>query len=289
MTLITRCLLPALAALLALTTPAIAEPAMWEIRDENSAIWLFGSFHVLPWDAQWQTAQFNSILAHADKVVFEADMRAEAVEQVGAQAFVRGVYTDGSLLTDLLTDEEEARLRSEVEAIGLQIGPMLAMRPWMAATAIGAQALTGKGFDGPGVEFIIQPGLAGERLAFLETAEQQLDVLAAAPEDEQVATLLSTLDQLPMMPKLMRKMLRSWLSGTPEQLGDLFLTEKGGFDAAFLERLLYARNENWITPLETMLAEGEENLVIVGAAHLIGDRSVLALLEQAGYEVERIQ
>lgn len=288
MTLIARCLLPTL-GLLAMTTAAIGAPAMWEIRDEDSAIWLFGSFHVLPLGTQWQTASFNSVLAHADKVVFEADMRGDAVEQVGAQAFVRGIYTDGSLLTDLLTDDEEAWLRSEVDAIGLQMGPMLAMRPWMATATIGTQALAGKGFDGPGVELVIQPGLAGERLAFLETAEQQLDVLASAPEAEQIAMLLGTLQQIPMMPKLMHKMLRSWLDGTPEDLAALFLTEMGGFDAAFLERLLYARNENWIPALETMLAEGEENLVIVGAAHLIGDRSVLALLEQAGYAVERIQ
>ena len=38
-----------------------------------------------------------------------------------------------------------------------------------------------------------------------------------------------------------------------------------------------------------MLAQDRENLVIVGAAHLIGDGSVLDLLEKAGYDVERIQ
>ena len=65
--------------------------------------------------------------------------------------------------------------------------------------------------------------------------------------------------------------------------------EMGGFEEAFLDRLLYARNRNWISPLQGMLERNEENMVVVGAAHLIGQDSVLDLLEQAGYEVERIQ
>ena len=76
---------------------------------------------------------------------------------------------------------------------------------------------------------------------------------------------------------------------TLEKDSDLFLMEMGGFEEAFLERLIYARNRNWMEPLETMLATNQENLVVVGAAHLIGDGSVLDLLERAGYEVERIQ
>ena len=65
--------------------------------------------------------------------------------------------------------------------------------------------------------------------------------------------------------------------------------EMGGFEDAFLERLIYQRNRNWIAPLESMLEQDEEALVIVGAAHLIGDGSVLDLLEEAGYRIERIQ
>ena len=44
--------------------------------------------------------------------------------------------------------------------------------------------------------------------------------------------------------------------------------EMGGFETAFLDRLIYARNRKWLGPLESMLAENRENMVIVGAAHL---------------------
>lgn len=272
-----------------MTLPASAAPALWEVRDDDSSIWLFGSFHVLPEGTTWRTEMFDDILGDADRVVFEADVRPAALAQIGAEAFVRGVYVDGTLLTDALSDTEEGQLRAETETIGLPMGAILAMRPWLATNTISVQTLAGNGYTTQGVEMILQPELADDRQVYLETGEQQLDVLAGAPEDEQVAMLLGMLNQIPIMPKLMDKMLDRWLEGTPEDLEELFLAEGGGFEAAFLDRLIYARNQNWMMPLETMLAEDEDNLVIVGAAHLIGEGSVLDLLERAGYEVERIQ
>lgn len=283
-----HCLLPALIAL-GVTLPARAEPAMWEVRDADSAIWLFGSFHLLPDGMAWRTERFDTILDEADKVVFETDIGPLAMAEVGAEAFARGIYVDGTLLTDVIDDDLEARLREHAAAVAMPLGPVLAMRPWMATNAITVAALAAEGFSEQGVEFLLQPELAAERVGFLETGEEQLDVLAGAPEDEQVAMLASTLDQLDQLPKLMDKMLTSWADGTPERLGKMFLMEMGGFEEAFLERLIYARNRNWIAPLEGMLADNQQNLVVVGAGHLIGDGSVLDLLEQQGYAITRIQ
>lgn len=282
------CLLAALVGL-GLTMPARAEPAMWEVRDGDSAIWLFGSFHLLPDGMAWRTERFDSILSNADKIVFETDIGPEAIAEVGATAFVRGIYVDGTLLTDVIDDDLETRLRAHAADVALPLGPVLAMRPWMATNAITVAALAAEGFTEQGVEFLLQPELDAGRVAFLETGDEQIEVLAGAPEDEQVAMLASTLDQLDQLPKLMDKMLSSWAEGTPERLGEMFLMEMGGFEEAFLERLIYARNRNWIVPLEGMLADNEQNLVVVGAAHLIGDGSVLDLLEREGYAIKRIQ
>ena len=281
-------LLPAL-AVLALAAPVAAAPALWEVRDDDSAIWIFGSFHVLPPDVEWRTELFDDVLAEADKVIFEADVSGAATAELGAKAFARGIYVDGTLLTDVLNDPTEQRLRETATTINLPIGAVLAMRPWFAANTISIAALAAEGFSIQGVEYVLQPELAADRQGFLETGDQQLDVLAGAPDDEQIAMLEATLAEMHNLPKLMDKMLGSWVEGTPDNLADLFLTETGGFEAAFMDRLIYARNKNWLPPLQTMLAGNKENLVIVGAAHLIGDGSVLDLLDKAGYEIERIQ
>ena len=269
--------------------PVQAAPALWEVRDGDSSIWLFGSFHILPQDAEWRTPLFDQVLAEADKVVLETDMSPEQQAVIGAEAFARGIYTDGSVLTDILDPLDQLMLRDAAAATGQPIGSLLAMRPWMAANALVVGAMLSSGYSIEGVELQVQPDLAPERLSFLETGLEQIEVLAGAPEDEQMAMLISTLEQLDLMPKLLDKMLRSWLAGTPEVLTDLFLMEMGGFEEAFLERLIYARNRNWIGPLDAMLAGNEQALVIVGTAHLIGDGSVVNLLQEKGYAVERVQ
>lgn len=274
---------------LASPLPAMAAPAMWEVRDEDSVIWLFGSFHVLPPDLDWRTPLFDQTLARADKIVFEADVRPQAMGAIGAEAFLRGVYTDGTLLTDVIDDVAEGKLRAVAEELSLPVGSLLAMRPWFAALTISSGATTAIGYTEVGVEYVLQPELPPERQVYLETGNQQLDVLSSAPDAEQVAMFTATLDEIDGMAKVLDKLTSNWVEGTPERLADLFLDETGSYGGAFLERLIYARNREWIPALQSMLAANDEALVIVGAGHLVGDGSVIDLLERSGYQVVRIQ
>jgi uncharacterized protein YbaP (TraB family) len=267
----------------------MAAPAMWEVRDEDSVIWLFGSFHVLPPDLDWRTPLFDQTLARADKIVFEADVRPQAMGAIGAEAFLRGVYTDGTLLTDVIDDVAEGKLRAVAEELSLPVGSLLAMRPWFAALTISSGATTAIGYTEVGVEYVLQPELPPERQVYLETGNQQLDVLSSAPDAEQVAMFTATLDEIDGMAKVLDKLTSNWVEGTPERLADLFLDETGSYGGAFLERLIYARNREWIPALQSMLAANDEALVIVGAGHLVGDGSVIDLLERSGYQVVRIQ
>ncbi|WP_137151717.1 TraB/GumN family protein [Devosia sp. FKR38] len=276
-------------SLMALGVPAQAAPALWEIRDGDSAVQIFGSLHVMPADTDWRTPLFDETLAEADQVVFETDVRPMAMAEVSAKAFVRGIYVDGTQLTDVVDAPLADALRAQAEQVGVPFGPMLAMRPWMAANTLSAAAMVRLGLVEQGVEFVLEPEISAERLAFLETGDEQIEVLAGAPDDEQIALLQATVDEFDQLPKVLSKLLSHWLGGTPDKLGPLFLMEMGGFEGRYLERLLLARNRNWIPPIEQMLADNRNNLIIVGAGHLVGEGSVIELLEAAGYSVERIQ
>lgn len=281
-------IIAAVAALL-FSAPVLAAPALWEVRDHDSSIWVFGSFHILPAGTEWRTKLFDRIIDDADRVIFEADISAAATMEIGAKAFAMGIYVDGTLLTDVIDEGTEAMLRKHTSAIGVPVGSVLAMRPWLAANTISVAAMAAEGFGTQGVEYELQGQLAADKMGYLETGDEQLDVLAGAPEDEQVAMLVSILNEMDVLPKVIGKMLHNWTNGTPETLAGLFLSEMGGFEDAFMDRLIFARNRNWIAPLEAMLDANERTLVIVGAAHLIGEQSVLDLLERRGYSVTRIQ
>lgn len=282
-----HCLLIPLSAL-GFAAPAVAEPALWKVSDEDSRIWLFGSIHIMPEGQDWRTPAFDQILAKADRVYFETDMRPEQQALVAAEAYVRGIYTDGTLLTDVLDDSQEKLLRDVATEIGLQLGPVLAMRPWMAAQAVTGPILLSSGFLSEGVELQVLPEIGAGKMGYFETGSQQLDVLASGPETADVAMLMQALETVPTMKQSLFEMLDMWMGGDVEQLNTLMVGELTGVEG-FADRLLYERNVNWVAPIETMLAQNEATLVIVGAAHLAGERGVPALLEHAGYTVERVQ
>ena len=283
-----RRLLPALAAL-GLALPAQAAPAMWEVRDADSAIWLFGSISELPESLDWRTPLFDDVLTAADKVVFENDLGPAATNAIGAASLAEGIYTDGTLLTDLLDADTELTLRRAAEMAGIPTGVLISMRPWFAAGAIYVGTQVAYGLGDYSLASQLQPELPADRLIFLETLEDGMSVLAEMSEDDQLEMLTSTLGQLRTIPKRASKLTLNWVAGTPENVGDVFVMEAGAFTDGFIEQMVYARTRRWVFPVEAMLQRNEENLVIVDTANVIGDGGLLDLLGEAGYTIERVQ
>src|SRR3569832_777584 len=67
---------PWLLALLLTAAPvaASAAPAMWEVSDADSKVWLFGSVHVLPSGLAWRTPVLDDAMKQSSLVYFEADI-----------------------------------------------------------------------------------------------------------------------------------------------------------------------------------------------------------------------
>jgi hypothetical protein len=47
------------------------------------------------------------------------------------------------------------------------------------------------------------------------------------------------------------------------------------------------RNRRWLTQIETLIAQGDDAMVVVGAAHLVGQDGVIAMLKTRGYKLEQ--
>lgn len=54
----------------------------------------------------------------------------------------------------------------------------------------------------------------------------------------------------------------------------------------FYQNLLVKRNQAWIAQITRYAADNTPTMVVVGAMHLVGDDSVLKLLEEKGYQIK---
>lgn len=279
---------PAIA--LALTGGVHAAPAIWKVSDDDSSVWLFGSIHLLPPGTEWRTEMFETLVDEADKVYFETDLGPAAQPQVIALTMEHGFARDGRLLNQRISDKLMGKVRTAADRFAVPVPTLLAMQPWMAATTISISALVQAGYDPKaGVDTELQMEIPVARQGFLETAEQQINFIAGGSEADQILMLEATLAEAERIVSMIDDMKDAWIDGTPETLADLFLAEMGAYGDGFMDRLIVDRNKNWVEQIEVMLAENEAAFLVVGAGHLVGEHSVVNLLEQQGFIGERVQ
>lgn len=269
--------------------PATAAPALWEVSDADSKIWLFGSFHLLPPDLKWRTQVFDRTLQSATHIYFETDVGDAAQGALLGETFRLGINPVGVRLTDSLNAAQASTLTQTTTAAGIDLGSLQAMRPWLATITIAVAATVEAGYDPrSGVDMQLQREIPQERQRYFESTSEQLGFLANAPQAEQTAQLIDTINQLDQLKTSMAAMLDAWSTGKPETLSTLFTADLGG-DRAFSDRLIHDRNANWVKTLKTLLASNQQDLIVVGAGHLLGDRSVVDLLRKGGFTVTRLQ
>jgi len=264
-------------------------PALWRIAGPKGNVFLFGSFHLLPADVKWRTPAVESALNEAAVVVFETDF-AGAQDPRVSQALIAkyGFLPPGQTLRRVLSTSTNAEL--EKTATDLEIPPpsLAPLRPWLAALTLGLQFAIHQGFDpSNGVEqqVITSAKASGKSLRTLETNESQLRVFADLTREQEVELLTVTLRQVRETPKMLEDMLTAYRKG---DLAALERTVNIGFDdfPALRKRILKDRHDKWLPQIEKMTADGRTHMIIVGAAHLVGPDSVIAMLRAKGVKVE---
>ncbi|QQR40850.1 TraB/GumN family protein [Devosia rhizoryzae] len=285
-----RPLVLSLAALVMTASSVVAAPALWKVSDEDSSIWLFGSVHLLPPDLDWRSARLDKVLSKADRVYFETDVSVEAQMRIMPMTFDLAYNRDGKLLSDTIGPKLTARVRQAAEDYLIPMPLLLTMRPWMAATTLSIGPLTDSGYDPLlGVEAVLGAAVPKERTGYLETPEQQIGFLASGSDEEQIAMLEATLDTLHVMQSDIDSMVDAWMAGTPELLGEVFMSQMGDYDDGMVTRLIDDRNRDWVEQIDAMLERNEKALLVVGAAHLVDEISVVTLLEERGFTSQRVQ
>lgn len=268
-------------------------PALWSMSDEDTTIYIFGTVHLLRPEVEWRYPAFDAALAEADTVVFEVDLFTDEGLQAYMSEFVpNGMYEDGRTLRGVLSESDEAVIEAGMQAAGAPIDAFNAFEPWMVSVNLGSMQLVADGYDAEsGVEKVIQDEAvrAGKDFAYLEDLADQLEVFDGMSEEAQIEMLYTTVLTLDAAGETVDHMVAEWADGDVEGLGVLAASGEGTPSAVEMyERLLVTRNRNWIPVIEGFLEEPGTFFIAAGSAHFAGPDSVILMLEEEGYTVERI-
>jgi uncharacterized protein YbaP (TraB family) len=270
--------------------PAAAEPALWSVKDGNSAIYLFGTIHVLKSGLDWQSPKIAKAFGDSGEVWLElTDDDAPAMQPLVASLGLDPAHP----LSGKLSAGDLARVDGAAKAAGIPLGELAfdAMRPWLVAISLTTLPIVQAGFDpNLGADHILkqQALAAGKTLRGFETAERQLHFFADLPPAEELEMLQSTLDEVAEGPAKIKEMADAWLNGDVPSIGKLFAEFSEPKYRALYQTLIVARNQAWADALAKRLKTGSGiSFVAVGAGHLVGPDSLIAALARRGITVER--
>lgn len=266
-----------------------ADPALWVVRDDDSIIYLFGSVHMLPPGLSWFDAAVAQAFNNADTLVLELPTGAN--DGAPSRMNALSVASDGKTLQSRMSAAQYAIYARAMDHVQLPVAAFENREPWLPAILLNIIPLAQQGYSpDQGVEAVLTHAAeaAHKPIIGLETPEQQLALFDDMPMEEQVAMLVSSADQALGNGPQMQQMLADWAAGNPDALARAMnqgLDDYPGLRA----RILTQRNANWADWIKTRLDQCSGAVfVAVGAGHLAGPDSVIAMLEARGLRVERI-
>lgn len=287
-------------------------PAMWKIADEDTTIYLFGTYHVLPQGFRWRTPLLNKVIAEADEVVFESredeDEDAEAEIDANplsapkmseeARRFAELVlaYRAETPLTHRLDPKNVAKFVRLLEQARIPIWRAERAPPMMTMLAISVRLSELKGSERTlGVESIIEAEFqeSGRPISAIEDPIEVLENLFKIDEAVLIDAIDTSLEEWDgcrffEAEKVDWATEHSWAKGELDEIDQNEMFD-GAFGEAFYKVLVLDRNRAWIDWVKERMEEPGNLLLAVGAGHMEGPDSLVLMLQADGIEVERIQ
>lgn len=277
--------------LFALTNTVFAQSApkekslLWEISGNRltKPSYLFGTIHLIcPTDFSLSQQLKNSI-AKTEQLALEIDMDDPGL----MAAMTKTMFMAGDKkLTDILSEKEYDHLKQFYnDSLKMDISMFSRAKPFMIMGPMFNKIL---GCEPQSYEISLM-GLANSQkseIIGLESIEEQMAIFDTIPYDRQAEMLVNMIDKLPETKKEFRELVGLYKQEDLQGLYNLTLKSEFGMDGQD-EVMLFQRNQNWINRIDKMTHE-KPTFIAVGAAHLGGEKGVIALLRKDGFKVRAV-
>ncbi|MEH8017085.1 TraB/GumN family protein [Rheinheimera muenzenbergensis] len=270
------------------SAPALAETSMWKVSKGGDYLYIGGTVHLLPESAFPLPAEFDQAYAATDTLVLETKMPEQTDTELQTAMLKAMSYTDGRSLSKVLSAEVYQQLSDYFTPYGIQLTQLDAYKPGFVMLQMLALEMMKAQMAGDGVDshFDKRAKADGKTLAYLESVESQINLLANMGEGYEDAFIKMNLVQVEDFKNYFNAMIAAWRAGDMTELDKLVVVPARDLDPVLYQSLFVQRNTAWLPKIEQMFGNSSKELVLVGGGHLAGNDSVLALLKKAGYKVE---
>lgn len=266
-----------------LTAKDKKQSLLWKVEDTKTKnySYILGSIH-LGKKSMYPLSDFvENAYKESSSLVLEID-----ISKVNPMEMMKlMMFSDTTTLKSQITAETYTKLKKIFEENGLPEMMFIKFKPW--AAILTSQQLMMKGqLDeeiAPGIDvyFMEKAGKDNKEIEQLETIEFQMGLFE---EFNSIANeyIEYSLEQLEDETEL-DNMIKAYINSDTKALNDLINKSKEEFPdyEKILNKILYERNINMTKSIENWITKDKKvRFIVVGAGHLVGDKSIIQLLEK---------
>lgn len=282
-------------------------PAVWKVTDPASgnSLNMMGTIHLIPDTAEVVPQYVMDIYESSDGVAVEYDVTRLSGDMVAAIQYLSYyIIDDGSSITDHISQETYERAKAYLTEAGMyQEGIEAYNAAYWQSLVSNAALLKIEGMSASGIDtyFIGLAKKDGKEVRDIERLETQMDILTLLSDGYNEYMINEILDELDAengyeeFKNSFLELYAAWAQGDTAVFGTLEDAASGEMPAEFAEeyaeynrRLLGERNIGMADVAEQYIKNGDNIFYMVGFGHFCGDGSVIDLLAQRGYTVEKI-
>ncbi|MDR1530557.1 MAG: TraB/GumN family protein [Burkholderiales bacterium] len=267
-----------------------AEPRLpfYEAQKGNTRVYILGTMHLGRQDEPLRQ-DIAQALIRSSKLIQELSDR----EMAQSGLLMASYFCQDACLRRQLSEKAYRKLAGGSAAAFEAMGGLERMPAWMVLTMLVMMDYEKAGLSPlASTELKLKRIWGGKPVDGLESAEEQMAILATLGEDVQRVMLESHIDT-PEEKRLalVRELYAIWQQGDAEALYRWYLhmPKEEGVSSEMVneidKKLLVQRNLRFIERLQPYLTSEKQIFVAVGALHLGGAQGVLALLKAQGFTI----
>lgn len=267
----------------------------WQVKGNNSTVYLYGSIHVGEASFYPLHPLIEGAFRDADYIVVEVDIESLDLAKWQAKITKRGMVAPGTSLADVISTPVLDKLEQQLAEMGLPVANFMRFQPWFLSMILAELQASSAGYISQyGIEkYILSEKSSRSKVIELESMQAQLQLLESLNSESLLAYTLLGFDNGKVE---LQNLVHAW------RCGDKATLEKILFEADMLTRVLvpdlaeieqrmfFSRNVEMAEKISDYLDTGRgEYFVTVGAGHLVGDKSIVDLLQQQKREVNPLR
>jgi uncharacterized protein len=279
----------AVGLLVAMARFALAEVAssgkhcLWRVTNAPAPFYLLGSVHALQSSDYQRAPVIDEAIRQSQLILFEIDPKEEANLAEKLRKAAR--LPEGQLIQNKIHPKTYEYLR-KITISGMN--EWHHFRPWAVAMVLQDPRFGSTSYRYGVDTYIAQRARSyGKATAGLETADEHVRVFSDMYDGEAEVVLEQAIIHASDAPQRFRQDVADWKTGDTQQLYAAHLSEMKEGPTVWW-RLIDRRNGRWIPKIEAAIKSGKPTMVVAGALHFSGPRSVIALLQKRGYKIEQL-